>query len=182
MKVFSIIIFKKIKENIDIQKEAYNLSDVPFFYRNKTKDLLKFLSKTVAERIQNLKSCITEKDYLIYTLNINNLITITITDKEYPQRIAFSMLDKISQDMENINLEKIIEKYQNPNEADQMLKIQNEIESTKIIMIDAIDKVLERGEKIDDLVVKSSELSEESKTFYKDAKKMNSWCGSCIIQ
>jgi synaptobrevin family protein YKT6 len=182
MKVISIIIFKKEGQNIDLKKEAYNVSDVPFFYRSKTKDLLKFLSKTVAERIQTFKLCVTEKDYIVYASNNNNYVITVITDKEYPQRVAFSMLDKISQEIENINLETMIEKYQNPNEVDQILKIQNNIESTKFTMVDAIDKVLARGEKIDELVVKSSDLSEESKIFYKDAKKMNSWCSGCTIQ
>jgi synaptobrevin family protein YKT6 len=39
-----------------------------------------------------------------------------------------------------------------------------------------IDNVLERGEKLDDLVSKSQDLSSQSKVFYKQAKKTNSCC------
>ncbi len=37
-------------------------------------------------------------------------------------------------------------------------------------------QVLERGEKLDDLVAKSSDLSTQSKMFYTSAKKQNSCC------
>jgi len=43
-------------------------------------------------------------------------------------------------------------------------------------MHETIEKVLERGEKIDDLVAKSDGLSAQSKMFYQQAKKQNSCC------
>jgi synaptobrevin family protein YKT6 len=180
MKLYSIIIFKKNSENTTSYKETYEISDVPFFYRNKTKDLLKFLSKTIAERINNQKVCVTEKEYVVYAYDNNKYCITTTTDKEYPFRVAFSLLDMISRESETIDINKMIEKYQNPNEADPILKIHQTIETTKTTMVDAIDKVLARGEKIDDLVSRSGDLSEESKAFYKSSKKMNS-C-ACIIQ
>ena len=39
-----------------------------------------------------------------------------------------------------------------------------------------IDNILERGEKLDDLVARSDELSATSKQFYKQARKTNSCC------
>lgn len=180
MKIYTIIIFHKENQDINTYKEVYDISNIPFFYRSTTKDLLRFLSKTVAEKTQT-KLCVTEKEYIIYSNKSNNKIIIIITDKDYPSRVAFSMSDYIFQN-DNIDLDKTIEKYQNPNEADQILKIQKSIDDTKFIMVDAIDKVLTRGEKIDDMIAKSSELSDESKLFYKDAKKLNSWCGGCSIQ
>lgn len=39
-----------------------------------------------------------------------------------------------------------------------------------------IDSVLQRGEDLDKLVEKSGTLSEQSKMFYKTAKKQNSCC------
>ena len=41
-----------------------------------------------------------------------------------------------------------------------------------------IEAVLERGEKLDDLVDKSEALSMQSKAFYKTARKTNSCCGT----
>ncbi|KAH0888796.1 hypothetical protein HID58_051225 [Brassica napus] len=46
-----------------------------------------------------------------------------------------------------------------PAEADKLLKIQRELDETKIILHKTIDSVLARGEKLDSLVEKSSDLS-----------------------
>ena len=39
-----------------------------------------------------------------------------------------------------------------------------------------IESVLKRGEKLEDLVERSGELSSQSKLFYKQAKKANGCC------
>ena len=63
-----------------------------------------------------------------------------------------------------------IQKYQDPNEADKICKIQKELDDTMNVMHSTIDKVLERGVKLDDLVEKSKDLSGQSKMFYKTAR------------
>lgn len=47
------------------------------------------------------------------------------------------------------------------------MKIQKELDETKIVLHKTIESVLERGEKIDSLVEKSDGLSAQSKMFYK---------------
>lgn len=72
------------------------------------------------------------------------------------------------------------------------MKIQKELDETKIVLHKTIESVLQRGEKIDDLVAKSDGLSAQSKMFYSmlfcytmmksanrgiaQAKKQNSCC------
>ena len=68
-------------------------------------------------------------------------------------------------------------KYQDPAAADKLLQIQRELDETKIVLHKTIDSVLARGEKLDNLVEKSSDLSMASQLFYKQAKKSNSCCG-----
>lgn len=46
------------------------------------------------------------------------------------------------------------------------MKIQRELDETKIVLHKTIESVLQRGEKIDDLVEKSDGLSAQSKVFY----------------
>ena len=57
-------------------------------------------------------------------------------------------------------------KYQDPTQADSIMKIQKELDETKIVLHKTIESVLQRGEKIDDLVAKSDGLSAQSKMFY----------------
>jgi len=46
------------------------------------------------------------------------------------------------------------------------MRIQKELDETKIVLHKTIESVLQRGEKIDDLVAKSDGLSAQSKAFY----------------
>ena len=46
------------------------------------------------------------------------------------------------------------------------MRIQKELDETKIVLHKTIESVLQRGEKIDDLVAKSDGLSAQSKMFY----------------
>lgn len=66
-------------------------------------------------------------------------------------------------------LKEYLEKYQDPQQADSILKIQKELDETKITLHKTIESVLQRGEKIDDLVAKSDGLSAQSKMFYRMA-------------
>lgn len=63
-------------------------------------------------------------------------------------------------------LKDYIVKYQDPQQADSIMKIQKELDETKIVLHKTIESVLQRGEKIDDLVAKSDGLSAQSKMFY----------------
>lgn len=64
------------------------------------------------------------------------------------------------------SLNDFIQKYQDPRQADSILKIQQELDETKIVLHQTIESVLARGTKIDDLVGRSEGLSAQSKLFY----------------
>ncbi|GAB4822213.1 hypothetical protein N2152v2_009259 [Parachlorella kessleri] len=54
-----------------------------------------------------------------------------------------------------------------PAQADKLTKIQRDLDETKIILHKTIESVLDRGEKLDQLVDKSADLSMASQMFYK---------------
>jgi len=67
-------------------------------------------------------------------------------------------------------------KYQDPKQADTIMRVQKELDETKVVLHKTIESVLERGEKLDNLVERSNALSAQSKMFYKTAKKQNACC------
>ncbi|MBW0463230.1 hypothetical protein O181_002945 [Austropuccinia psidii MF-1] len=141
-----------------------------------------------------------------YFKSNDNLVGILISDEEYPVRVAFSLLNKILDEFAvkvpqskwksinfqsasssgsnnlvgsigfNNSLNEYLVKYQDPKQADTILKVQQELDETKIVLHKTIESVLERGEKLDSLVERSNALSSQSKMFYKTAKKQNSCC------
>jgi synaptobrevin family protein YKT6 len=110
---------------------------------------------------------------------------IIISDLEYPRMVAHQLLSKVvdeftskyprtayanatkgSDALSFPELKDYIVKYQDPQQADSIMKIQKELDETKIVLHKTIESVLERGEKIDNLVQKSDGLSAQSKMFY----------------
>ena len=108
---------------------------------------------------------------------------IIISDPEYPALVAHQLLSKVVDEflsryprsafinatstLDFLPLREYIVKYQDPQQADSIMKIQKELDETKIVLHKTIESVLERGEKIDSLVEKSDGLSAQSKMFYK---------------
>ncbi|CAJ0628954.1 2136_t:CDS:2 [Entrophospora sp. SA101] len=168
MKLYSITIFatEPNQPAINLAGE-YDLSSFEF---------MTFFAKTVAERTKPGQRQSVEE---------NSLTGIIICDNEYPQRVAFSLLNKILEDSlvkfpkhtwksGGINypeLKSHLVKYQDPKQADQIMKVQDQLDETKLVMNKTIETLLQRGEKLDDLIDKSQEISFQSKAFYKQAKK-----------
>ena len=66
--------------------------------------------------------------------------------------------------------------YQDPAAADKLMRIQRDLDETKVILHKTIESVLERGQRLDDIVAKSEDLSMASQMFYKQARNTNSCC------
>jgi synaptobrevin homolog YKT6 len=204
MKLFAITILKvdttQATEPL-VCTSAIDVSEVGFFQRGAAKEFIIFLARTIGKRTPAMSRLqVNEQGNSLYSQSFagGKLAVCVTCDKEYNSRVAFNLCALVGDkfmtefrgrwetvDKDNMltwpELELILKKYQNPAEADQIMKIQNDINNTKTVMVDAIDQVLARGEKIDDLVVRSQDLSDSSKVFYGQAKKTNSWCGGCVV-
>jgi synaptobrevin family protein YKT6 len=192
MKLYSIFVFKFLTTSQQpiLCTSTFDVSSFGFFQRGSVKEFMIFTSRTLAQRTQKLsKIQVSQNDYVLYSQAFDNMTIVTITDNEYNTRIAFDMLQqvytycyakKFDTSKDNFstsdNLYEILKRYQNPDETDKISRIKKDIDQTKIIMYDALDKILERGQKLEDLIQKSDDLTQQSKTFYKSSKKMNSCC------
>ncbi|XP_076587703.1 synaptobrevin homolog YKT6 [Chaetodon auriga] len=195
MRLYSISIIHKGTTKANLLKAAYDLSPFGFFQRSSIQEFMTFTSALIVERTSHgSRASIKEQEYLchVYVRN-DNLSAVVIADAEYPQRVCFTLLEKVLEEFsrqvdsidwpsgnpETINykaLDIYLSKYQNPREADAMTKVQAELDETKIVLHNTMESLLERGEKLDDLVAKSEHLGLQSKAFYKTARKQNSCC------
>jgi len=202
MKLFAIVILKapaNPAQDAVLCSSAFDLSSFGFFQRGSAQEFMTFACRTVAKRAQpNSKLHIQQEPHVLYShASSDGLVAIAVCDNEYNPRVAFTMLAQVMTDFQSTfrgkyavesqidnfiawpELPQTLQKYQNPEEADKILKIKKDIEETKVVMYEALDKILERGEKIDSLVEKSNDLGAASKTFYSQAKKTNSSC--CVV-
>ena len=172
MKLYSIILFNN---NNEIISEAYNLSYFGFFERTTIKEFIIFFTNLTSNRItSNTKNTIKHSIYVIYCYKNSNNTCCIVCDEEYPEQPVFYIINEILQkQISTPELEKLIIKYADPQETNKIYKIQGELSNIKYVLNQTIDSLLERGEKLEDIVEKSNNLSKLSKEFYKKTKENN---------
>lgn len=188
MKVFAILIFEKIihventlgSNNVKLISEAMDVSMFGYFQRKFVQESFRFISEEFIKGLNHDSlQTLAHDNYLLHVKILKQKITpVIITDLEYPSKTAFKLISML---INNYNgddtlLNESLVKYQNPLEVDDVYAIQQDLSETMDIMKNSIEKVLERSEKLELLIDRSTHLSSQSKIFYKQAKKMNSCC------
>ncbi|KAK6544346.1 palmitoyltransferase [Orbilia ellipsospora] len=177
-------------------KQLLDISDVQsfgYFQRASVLDFMRFTAATIAERTATgIRQSVEEQKYMVHAYTRSEGCTgIIITNSAYPKRIPHELLNRLLDEFltkyprttwgstatfDLPSLKDYIVKYQQPSQADNISRIQAELDETKIVLHKTIESVLERGENLNNLVQKSDNLSSASKMFYTTAKKQNSCC------
>lgn len=178
VKLFFVGVFKKQEEDAVLLRSAVDLSTFNYFQKGKAEEFLKFTSRMVVSRMEvATKLSIKEKDYYCHAfVREDNMASVVISDEEYPPKVAHTINLKILEEFPQCNLDECLRRFQDPKEADSMMRLQADLDETKIILHSTIANLLRRGEKLDDLVAKSEDLSTQSKVFYKTARKTTRCC------
>lgn len=121
-----------------------------------------FFACTLAERTApGVRQSVVQDQYIgfVYT-GLSGLSGIMIVDHEYPQRVAFTLLNRVldefvtkhrREDWMTIGigggssskaslisypeLKATLQKYQNPSEADAIMRVQRELDETKVVLV-----------------------------------------------
>ena len=192
MKLYALLKYKKL----ELSNSSYDLSDFNLLYRQTIKKIIEALTIEVIkdtyqsienngnignviainETIKDIKVKITLYQPFA-NINPNTYTHVILSESECSERLLYNLVKNIHNDSINMNDQTLIEKFnKNPEEFDKILKIQKEIDETKLIMYDSIEKILQRGEKIENLLDRTANLSVESKFFLKNSQKMNKCC------
>lgn len=124
-------------------------------------------AKTVAERTRaGVRQDIEEKSYTFHAYGSSQGIAgLIISDAEYPALVAHQLLSKVVDEFLSSNprssysspsvtsrpfpqLKDYLVKYQDPAQADSIMKVQRELDETKIVLHKTIESVLERGKRL----------------------------------
>jgi len=165
MKLLYIGILKnESKPAVELCAER-ELSSYSRFTKGSISEFMTFSSKTIAERTSpGSRRDVEEESYVFHVYGRSEGIAgIIITDAEYPKLVAHSLLSKVVDEfltkfprsafssvtkdsqMSFPELKDYIKKYQDPQQADSIMKIQKELDETKIVLHKTIESVLERG-------------------------------------
>lgn len=184
MKLISLAFLKQQhgEEDPEIISISYDLTEFSFFQRSSIREFCNFLSKLIAQRtLPGMRQRVPEKEYVCYAHSRRDgMVCVLIADEEYPLTVAFRLVSKaLSEFQPNGAAEmtaRFLKEYQDPMKADKMTAIQRDLDETKVVMRQNVDAVLRRGENLDILVAKSTDLCASSKTFYTTARKHNQCC------
>ncbi|XP_063713516.1 vesicle-trafficking protein SEC22b-B-like [Symsagittifera roscoffensis] len=160
-------------------------------YQNQAKQLLKRLN------IRSPQQCTLESgNYLFHYLISNEICFLCLCERTFSKRLAYEFLEDISTQF----LTQYAQKYGSVGrpyafiEFDtyiqrakksftdgatrgkrNLVNVSSELQGIQRIMVQNIDDVLQRGEKLSDLDDKASSLSMMSAKYSKSAKSLNSW-------
>jgi len=198
MHLYSIMVAAKhpTDGNVYIYSRDYELSSFGFFYKNTIKESFKFLCRESVPLLPygTRHTVVHEDQFTVHVLvsDKQQLAVFTFCDSSYPRRIAFKACDEVLELFESkvgedwvkhtsdenidIGISSFLKKYKDPKMSDALTKAQSKADDIKIILHENIRKLLERGENLEKLVDKSKDLSEQSKLFFKQTKKMNKSC------
>jgi synaptobrevin family protein YKT6 len=197
MKIYYIGILRTGGDKALELSSARDLAQFSFFERSSVSQFMSFFAETVLQRTPpGQRQSIEEGNYIGHTYTrAEGVACVIIADKEYPVRPAYTLINKILDEYLLVHhdnewklilqttpqlqfgaLEQYLQKYQDPTQADLIMKVQQELDETKIVLHKTIESVLQRGEKLDLLVDKSEALSSSLRMFYKQAKKTNLCC------
>ena len=201
MRILSMHILYKRTEKTIFLKSCYWLDFISFLKRRFVKETLNFGARTTISKIGKGQIVRVEseeqKETIIYGhINEQSLGVVVITDTEYPESAACKIILELQnmflaiysadflknytedQDMKFPEMEAKIAKYQDPKEADKLIKIENDLTEIQTALHKTMEDLFDRGEKLDDLVKKSEDISGTAYSFYKKSKEANQSCCS----
>jgi len=140
-----------------------------------------------------------KKSYLHEGYSYNYIATdettfICVCDHDFSTRIAFGFLSKIAElyELPHTNFDSVLERqmdfFSHDPKADKLRGVRGEVNKVQDIMMENIENVLKRGEKLEDLVSKTDRLQSGAGKFKSASGKLKTkfwWknvklCG-CII-
>ena len=188
----ALLIFRLTKEPIKLVS-IFSLPSLWLFQKSNTEEIIIFIGRTIVSRISHLPSqIIEEQGYRCFVYRNGDLACIAVTSSDYSTFMCSTFLHEsfrifveayphwdeitVENNLTCPDLTSLLAKYQHPEKANVLTKINDDLNETKDIMIKNIDSLLNRGEKIEDLLIKSENLSKESKDFLIKTKKLNRCC------
>lgn len=115
-----------------------------------------------SESFDNDKACLVIEEATAYLVTAN---------PEFPSRICFNYLLELRGNFSLDHVLRINKKYSDKN-IDQIMKIQKDLDETRELMKKNIDKLLTRGDNIEQLSVTTEDIKEVSFLYKKEARKL----------
>jgi|SRR5579872_1711075 len=178
-KIYALLIFGSMDHALLYSK--YHLTDIPFMFRsNITKEIEETSKHLISSTRKGNYYRITEKilnyEFVIYGSTINHNIII-ITDSTYPQRTAYQLLTSIHEiTIDKPKLDFLFVQYQDPKTVDKLTLVQTQLDETKVVLYESLNKLQLRESELKNLIDKTDQLVTDSAEFSRVARDYNRCC------
>jgi AAA15 family ATPase/GTPase len=143
-------------------------------------DLVKGTLEKIPTNVEHKHTYEQENYNFNYKCN-GHFVYYCLTAQDFPLRVTFAFLDDLeanhlrTRTNKNTNLNNLIKDkmaHFNNLDNDQISKLKKKVDDTKSVMLENIDKIVDRGTDLDELVKQTDSLSVKSKQFSKGAKDL----------
>src|SRR5210317_780299 len=104
MKVTALSLWKSNGDDVEphVLGKAEDVSEFGFFQRASVREMLVFISRTVAKRTPvGARQSVQQDAYMVHVSNKGGLVAVAVVDEEYPSRSAFCVLGKMRDEYES---------------------------------------------------------------------------------
>eukprot|EP00768_Dysnectes_brevis_P001283 gnl/Dysnectes_brevis/1315_a1476_3434.p1 GENE.gnl/Dysnectes_brevis/1315_a1476_3434~~gnl/Dysnectes_brevis/1315_a1476_3434.p1 ORF type:complete len:218 (-),score=42.95 gnl/Dysnectes_brevis/1315_a1476_3434:144-797(-) len=171
------------------------LTDINRLLHGKSKEIIRFTIRNIA--LGDIAAHTTrhagwdDMGYVVHwKANDRGLISFVITNDQYRNRTAGICVSKlltygeanlpagwvsctVDRKKAMVPLDHLLKEFQVPEAVDKLLLLRREVEETREVVIENIDKLIARGRKLEEVVKQAEDLSAASKMFVTEAKRTN---------
>jgi hypothetical protein len=202
--IYCLAIFYKLDNNNAFKIALVdNMSSFSIFARGTAREFM-YLAIREAVKIHDTDSYFSEIHHIHpkydFTMNIATdpsrlYFCVMVTTSDYNNRVARNVLCNLmgeflnlvfskkitfktdsDNDLKICNMSDMLIKYENWRDHDKIDKVKDDLKEVTAIMSANINKVIEKGIKLDKLILQTDNLSKQSMQFQIAAKKLNRCC------
>jgi hypothetical protein len=150
----------------------------------KSRKMIDFLADMVEKSAKQDFLTVIDNGTMIHCLRSGDVMVFCETKEKSKHRTCNAFLLSVDEHFKKIEkptpskittLLKDRLKYYNDPRNDKIISTQKKVDELKDVMIDNIEKILERGQKLSDLQQSVQDLDDTSNLFRKDTRKMKWW-------
>jgi len=153
-------------------------------------DVSRLILEKIAHTTSGKMSYAYDRHYFHYSAS-DGLIFLCMSDEQFPRRIAFAFLDDVknrflavyktsfkdalpfamNEEFSRV-LQRQMEYFSYDPSVDKIALVQKKVDDTKKVMVENIERVLDRGEKIELLVSRTEQLQDQSYKFSSESRRL----------
>ena len=137
-------------------------------------DLINQVIKTINVDITGY-NVFSHENKAFHMLVKSNRILVLISVRAYPKRLGLKCLEELDTQLDSVkspNLKKLVEKYNQVEQLDQLSITKAKVDQVKVLMHENINKALENQVKLESIELTSEELAQSAGIFNKTAKEL----------